>query len=267
MANPGWHGSFEFAVDSARRWSIDGLQLYVARRADHWLVQRYMAGPEVPDGLVAGAEVPWEPGNATADVQRIHAGPVRPGSAATLVLEPRVADRAVVSRPHEPVIIGGGQTVRIFIGTPLWLALSVGGAVIDEFPVGTVRSTWFGRDTTRGELCWGARSHCRTDLAGVPVRAGRVMTALDVANHAASPWRLERIRMPVPHLSLYPGRDGRLWSSAMRTERADDGEVRSITIEAGAPPEAAGATPVSGPRTRTDAGLLMRLYGNLFEAR
>jgi len=262
----------EIPTGEARRWALEGLHLYVFNGDDHWLMQRWWdpVGTRSAEAPVVAAEVPWEPANSEAEVVRIAV------SAATsrVKIIPLSADLDVVSRPLAPLAVAPHARVRLYVSAPLWVSVVLVGADGNEipidlpFPAATAHRTWFGRNTTQGEVCYAERTRGRTDLAAVHAehRPWRAVTPIDIENLAATPWRLDRVRLPVTALALFEDQQGAVWTPLLRTRRNE----KAVEIEMDAadvpPPEAPGAHRLSPPRDAERASLVGRLYGSLFEA-
>ena len=219
---------------------------------------------------IVAAPVPWEPANSTAEVVRVSIG----AHHRTLLLSPMAADLDVVSRPLASLVIAPGARARLYVSSPLWMAPALvaddPGALLplgDAFAIERVRRTWFGRDTTRGELCYASRTRCRTDVDTVRAerRPWRAITPIAVHNAGSEPWRLEHVRLPVTALALYRAEDGHIWTPEIRTRRPSSGSDDELRVVDGSPPEAQGATQLARPREPDSASLLARL-GSLFDA-
>ena len=111
-----WWGKSTLDDDQPRCWRIDSTALWVQRLASEWRVAWASNGAaDVEHG--AGASLLELPNVARFGVE---------DSERTLSLLPALADRPVVSRPEKPFSVPPGNTVTIFIGTPLWMQLTVG---------------------------------------------------------------------------------------------------------------------------------------------
>jgi hypothetical protein len=180
-----------------------------------------------------------------------------------LQLEWTLPDQAVVVRPDPPIGVLPGDETRVFVGCPLWLRLvTPDGRRLLEVPTVPLPRTWFGPDPRVGELCWALRSKARMSLEEMPRRAYRALTVLSVSNQGADPLVLERLRVPVPHLSVARAEDGQAWTEQVlivRPRRDDE-----ATVEIGGFPELAGPVhPVSPPRRTGSPGALFRAFGSL----
>ena len=189
---------------------------------------------------------------------------------APLRLVPILADRPVIARPAHPFTLPPGAAVTAFISTTLWVDLSLQESAVSlqksalkpdksvvTLPLFRPSDTWFGRSTIQGELCYAMRTALRMNLADMPRRPHRAITAVHINNRGPDPLRVHRIRLPVQHLTLFSDDTGELWTQALQMSRADAGEA---TIELrSSPPAIAGNTRlVSPPRTPSEPSKLLK---------
>lgn len=150
-------------------------------------------------------------------------------SSARMTLQPRLADRSIISRPERPFFLLGGQEVVAHVSTPIWVAIQVGDPprLLMELPAVRPSDTWFGPDTQTGELAYTNRTTLRLRLDQIPLRPHRAVTAVRLRNLSESPLSVERLNLPVKHLSLVRGEDGNLWTEGVIYERtADSNQIR-----------------------------------------
>lgn len=120
-----------------------------------------------------------------------------------LRIGPRLADRPVVSRPHSPITLMHRGTVRVYVSSPLYVQISIGGQQLLELPSIRLSDTWFGKRTGEGELCYSdstrARLHNDENLA----TGYKVVTPISIRNMSGEPLVIDRINVPLPMLSLF----------------------------------------------------------------
>lgn len=259
-----WWGQYLIPVGAARYWRIGALELFVIRKHDGWLVQSFEHRPDegaIPP-LDIAREIAWMPENSRADVVHYK----MPDQSDVLTLVPRLANRAVVSRPRMPFNVGPGATVTVYVGTPLWVELRAGNEelLLCELPLMRPPQTWFGASTYEGELCYAARTHCRTHADEVPVRPWRAVSPLRLENRAKDGWLLDRLALPVSQLPLFAAADGRLWTSSLSTTRNAEGGLGDIRIGSSVPNEAGPWVELGKPRQAGSSSVLGRFYGKLF---
>ncbi len=259
-----WWGQYQIPVEAARYWRIGALELFVIRKEDGWLVQSFEHRPdenEIPP-LEIGRDIAWMPENTSSDVVHYKV----PEDADVLTLVPRLADRAVVSRPRMPFNVGPGAIVTVYVGTPLWVELRSGNeqVLLCELPLMRPPQTWFGGSTYEGELCYAGRTRCRTHAEEVPVRPWRAISPLRLENRGKDGWLLDRLALPVPQLPLFASADGRLCTSSLSTTRNAEGELGDIRIGSSEPVEPGPWTELGKPRRAGSSSILGRFYGKLF---
>jgi len=260
-----FHEPVRFDPGGSRHWRLGGLDLFVRRMADGWLVQTVIGHSEEeldrPDILATAVE--WEPGNSATDVIRYYSGK---DSSDVLRLTPLLPDRPVVARPREPFAIAPGQSANLFLGVPLWLELVTGDAAhLVAHPSARLADTWFGPSTLSGELCYASITHCRTSLEEMIESSWRAVTPLVLENHGKDVWSLDRVALPVPLLPLFRAADGRYWTSELSAVRERSGEVDAVRAGQSAPAGVRGPA-VAEPRQADRSSWLGRFYGNVLSA-
>jgi hypothetical protein len=259
-----WWGDYEIAAGACGRWRIGPMTVWIARLHNEWRIA-HASEPRGSDDEVA-VEVPLrEPVDLSPMDTLIRFG--ISGTSPDLRIEPRLADRAVVSSPDRPFSIPAGQDIAIFVGTPLWLSLAVGTPASEllQLPIQRPSDTWFGSPTS-GELCYASRTACRLRLDELPARPHRALTTVLLRNRADTPLPLERIRLPVMHLSLYASADGFLWTEDVELERAADADLLPLAIHPGAPRSAPAAILVAPPRRKNHGNMMFRAFSSLFSS-
>lgn len=183
----------------------------------------------------------------------------------TLGVMPVLADRPVVASPRMPVYLLPGEEAKLYVGSPVWVRVEVEvpAKQLSEFPIARPSDTWFGPSTREGELCYFTRTRARLDVENIPRYARYAMTPLIIRNHAPTLLPVERLKLPVPYLTLYATDDGRLWTQEVTLTRHEDGDMAAIEALPGAPTEAPGGKRIQLPRLDLDRGLLTRAFSSL----
>ncbi len=213
-------------------------------------------------------EVPsvYEPDQAEGAVSRFGVS----GASERIELVPALADRHVVSTPKLPFYIPANESVTIFVGHPLWLQLLAGDdrLLLSDFAIQQPHDTWFGPDTQTGKLCYASRSFCQLSLGEVDDRPLRATTAVLIKNRASSELYLERIKLPVPYLSLFADpASGGLWTEDVVLERLDDEDLAPLQVRSGPPALLPRARKTAEPRNASQANVMVRAFGSLFSSR
>ncbi len=187
----------------------------------------------------------------------------------TVKLEPTLADRPVVSRPVAPLHVPSGESVTVFVSSPLWVRISVGSgeAVREllELPLTVLSDTWFGPSSMVGQLCYAARTRARMHLDEVAPRPHRAVTPVEIRNESARKLLLERLSLPVPHLGLYREANGAFWTESLAIVRRDERVPEAVEIGEGPPGEASEARFLRPPREPSRRGNLLASFSLLLE--
>lgn len=257
-----WHGQFELPEGSAGRWRIGPLSLWIQHLQGEWRIARETAEDALDGGLEL--EIPTTVDDLLAKEMVDRFGM----SADSKVLEvaPATADRPVVARPEKPFYLPKGEQVTVFVGSPLWVKISVGSPpilLLDQ-PIFRPSDTWFGPTTMEGELCYGSRTYLNLNLESVPRRPHRALTVVTIQNRSDTQLNIESLKLPVTRLTLYRGTDGQLWTQDVTFERDRDGDFAALRIKNRAPSRARDAAPVAEPREHGEENVVMRTFSEIF---
>jgi hypothetical protein len=268
-----WWGEFELELGASRYWRIGPLSLWVTRLDHEWQVAHrwsedpldgtYELSPDDAAGKHAEVEIP----EGLERRRYLFAE-----NSKRLSLTARVADRPVVARPEQPLIIPAGESATLYVASPVWVELAVGnarradysdhaGKPFAELPTWRMSSTWFGENTLEGTLCYATRS--RAILEPRPTRGPRVVTSVDLRNACSTALRVQRLALPLPQLSIFCAADGELWTEATRVEH-DLEVVTPAQIESSPPREAGSTTLVSRARQDRQQNVLARALAAAF---
>jgi hypothetical protein len=256
----GWWGEFEIPLDETRYWRIGPLHLWIRRTAKDWRIVRESEGDGSGADCLVAQPPPREPSGDSV--------PLRLGfrrTADELAIAPRLPDRPVVVNPESPFSIPAGEEITFYAGCPLWFTLTSGSPsrLLLEEPIFRPSDTWFGEMTTAGELCYASRTSARLNLDNLPQLPHRVVAAVRIRNRSDESLALEKLKLPMPHLSIFGSEDGGLWTEAVTLDREEAGEIASLRLEKG-PPEGAGpARRIVGPRLRPERRTLFRAFRRL----
>lgn len=255
-----WWGTFSLDVGGAHHYTVGPLHLWIERRVGEVRTSWWSGDDPLASDLVlsdAGdvPDIPDEPGMV---VQRFSL----PGGPAEFSVGPMLADRDVVVSPEELISILPGRRVTLYISSPLWfrVALEADTRVpLVEAPTYRPSDTWFGPNTRQGELCYWSRVRARLSRENLPLRPHRAATALVVDNRASTPFPIDRLRLPLPLLSLFATPEGRIWTDTVTVTRKADGT--SLDIDTTGPPDEPDATRLEGPRRKVERHVFTRLEG------
>lgn len=258
-----WWGSYDLPQDAAARFKIGPLLVWVEHRVHEWRLAWERAEGEPPDdGVDVACPAPREEPPESAAVERI-AGRQ---TSAILAVSPRLADRSIVSRPETRLRLAGGDEIELYVGTHLWARFETAdpSRQLLELPILQPSDTWFGPSTLEGELCYASRTTARLQLENLPPKPYRALTQVRLENHGGDDVLLERLNLPVPHLSLYAAADGHLWTESVTVERGADGQLAEVRIGGGPPAEAGAAEAVAAPRLEAAGSVFSRALSALW---
>jgi hypothetical protein len=261
-----WWGSFTLAEEQAGRWRVGPSTVWIYHFRHEWRLLHEQGGE--PHDDVAYVVAPDEPAPLLEDTGP-EATVTRFSFRQTeerLTVLPALADRAVIVRPEKALYVPEGESVMLYVSTPLWLRIEVGAAarLLQEIPSYRPSDTWFGPSTMEGELCYASRTTGRFQVHLLPPRLHRAITPIQIHNHAREALLLERMRLPVQHLSLFQASNDFLWTETVTLEWERSGDHAAMRLGEGAPVEASGARLLHAPRETTKPNLIVRPFSILF---
>lgn len=254
-----WWAPVDLGRDSHLEVELGSLRLCIGHGHDEWTLATEAIADEDSSTTVnfnTGKGLPEK-----ADERFVFAG-----DSNTLMLQPLLADRPVVIRPRQPVFLLSGQTVTLFLSTPIWLKVLVGDppVLLKELPVLRQSDTWFGPNTREGELCYAGRTHARHRVDELPDRPHRALTPLTIHNKAAAPLPLEKISLPVPMLALYGDSQGKLWTQSLTLTREEKSDLASVRIDSHGSVAGKDLVRLAPPRREPGRGGMTRAFSLLF---
>jgi hypothetical protein len=192
---------------------------------------------------------------------------VRYPFSADLTLSQKLSPRAIVARPIESIHLPARASIKLYVGTSLWLCLLRGDDVLLDIPVARLSDTWFGPDTMRGETCYACQTHARLSMAGVTANPYKAITPITISNETTKALTLDRINLPVHHLSLYQQNSSanqqRYWTSAISMTNLDNSPDIEIKVSHDAPEECVDAALLTTARNPLVTGRLRRTLSYL----
>ena len=181
-----------------------------------------------------------------------------------LRLSAKLADRSIVTRPRVPFYLLAKQKTWLYVSSPIWIEVIIGtDTVLKEIPVFRPSDTWFGINTTEGEIAYSTRTHARQSLDETSDKQYRAITPVELINNTNDSIYLERISLPVPMLHLFSDYKNNLWTSPLTIVReANNGT--SIKIESTPPAQADDIKQLSSPRQETERNVFTKTIHALF---
>lgn len=187
-----------------------------------------------------------------------------------LTLSPALPDRPLVLRAPTPVSVLPGESVNLFVVSPLWMRLDLAEPLkpVHEVPTFRLSDTWFGPISSMGTLCYASLSPLYLDLREVPLRSHCAVTAITIRNAGTNALKLDRINVPFPRLSLFYSPKTGFWTDRLTLIRKEDDEMADIKLDRQPPPEASPTQFVSGPRLSTsEVNPTLRAFSKIFSDR
>lgn len=256
-----WWGEFELPEGRTARWRVGPLEVAAQRRKKEWKLAATWQSEGEPEDLPIGVDLEAAPLDLTVPYERFVFAATTP----RLLVLPALADRSVVTRPRAPFHLPAGEETVLYVGSPLWVRVETGEPPtrLLEVPVRRPSDTWFGPSTREGELCYATRTRAVLKPENLPLLAGRAITPVRLRNASPQDLPLDRLKLPVRHLSVFSSGDGRLWTERVTMERTDPTENATMDVDEGAPQEVAGGKRVTPPRDRPEKGTLVRAFSSL----
>lgn len=257
-----WWGNLKVDMGSAARLRVGPATILIGRLESEWHIATESTGD--PDDVALDLELPARDPDLRArdGVRRFGVA----GKSCALTLRARLADRPVVAAPQQPVELPAGETLTVYVGSPVWLHVEATDPrrELFEVPLSRPAETWFGASPRVGELCYVSRTHYRLRLDEMPYKPHRAITSVLVENRASTPLRLESLKLPVTHLALYATADGRLCTQDVTLSRDDEHEFSPLRVRPGAPRQAESATRIAEPRQPISDNVMVRAFSSLF---
>lgn len=267
-----WWGRVEVPESGCARLEIGPTTLWAQNLLREWrLYTRHDPEPTLTGlGREVGLDIePPAPGSeySVSDIDVLRFAQTHEEGALTLT--PRLADRPMVARPEIPISLIGGDKIALFVSTPLWIQIQTAEShrTLTEIPSLRPSDTWFGSSPREGELCYAMRTRAKIDHTELQRHPVRAITRVTLHNNTQTPFRIERLNLPIPFLHLYLDTDGLLWTNAVDLERLVPSQKNGggrLRIGSGPPDEAPGATLFQKPRIEMRGGVFVRAFDALF---
>ena len=74
---------------------------------------------------------------------------------------------------------------------------------------------------------------------------------------------IEKLKVPVPHLSLFASNEGHLWTEALTLERKEDSDGTKVRLD-DRPTQIMTTECIAPPRRKMSKGFLLDAFGELF---
>ena len=256
--NSRWWGSFDLPRGDWSCWTVGQLKFYICSDSKEWSIAWSRAG------YALNTDVSYQLGGCppvesdSIERSRFIAG----GDSTLLDLDLQLADRAMVARPETPIFIAVGECVNLYISSGIWLQCRVADKILVDIPVNRPSDTWFGPNTTEGELCYFSLTRARTSQSEVTVYPHRATTKVTVVNQSENLLRIERLRVPTQLLNLYSNDQAELVTDSLTYNLKASGTKTEIKIERLS--ELDGVSCVSSARIQDHDNLVTEAFSRIF---
>jgi hypothetical protein len=207
--NKQWWGEFEFTLDETKCWRIDERLIAIRRTTHEWTIWNKETESELHTPIVINKPEPTESFD-NVDYRRYVLG----STSEQIIIEPSLADRAMIARPSKPLVVLPGEEIKVFISTPLWMTILVPQreVPIADIPFWRPSDSWFGPSTITGDLCYSKYTDAKIDEQQLEKTSHRASTEVTLKNDLEEPLHIERINLPMPALKLYINDEGEFWT-------------------------------------------------------
>lgn len=178
-------------------------------------------------------------------------------------LNPCMPDRPVIVRPEMPVTLLPKQTVRFYIGVPVWVVVSLGSQfrAITEVPTTMLSNSWFG-PTTEGELCYAMRTTAKLRQEDLQPHPHRAIVPFEFRNASDETLDFARLCLHTHNLRIYEGRE-RMWTNQGRASYRGEEKWSRVVYARGVPPFDDAENLIGKARKPVDRGSFFRTFENI----
>ncbi len=182
-----------------------------------------------------------------------------------LLFKPRLADRAIVAKPHQPLMLPCNQEATVYISTPVWLSVWQENEKAPLFDIATYKlsDTWYGPKPHLGILCYASRFSGRTQLKNLPRRVSRIITPVTIVNRSDEHLKIEKIAIPAEILSVY-GAEMDLWTHGIKVIKHKDEKLTTVEVEKKLHESLTNMQHLVEPRARDTDNLISKTFARIF---
>jgi len=259
-----WQDDLALESENYYKLQIGALELYFYHIEYEWLFyHRFLTSDEAKNEKKITLTKVKKIDREKLELKRF----VQSNQAELIKVRPKLADRNIVAKPHEPVFLPSKQSIVLYISTPVWLAIFVNYDDKSLLDLSTFQlpDTWFGPKPHVGELCYASRFSGRANLDLLPRRAGRIITPVKITNNGTDNLKLEKLSIPCDYLSIYLTQNDELWTPTLSVSRETDSSKTQVKIEQALHPKLEGAKLLSEPKVSDKNGLLLKTINMLFD--
>jgi len=258
-----WQEEQSILIDTHYKLQVGALQLYLSHLQNEWHFHHsYLTSDESESEKKIAFRSVKIIDRKNLQFKRF----IQSNDSNQIKIRPKLADRSIVAKPHEPIFLPSKQTITIYISTPVWLAFFVNGNEnsLFEIPTFELPDTWFGPKPSQGELCYASRFSGRVKLDSLPRRAGRIITPVTIENNGIDNLKLDKLAIPSDFLSIYLTQRGELWTPSLNVIRETDSNKTQVNVEKILHPQLENAELITKPRVNDTSGLLLKTINMFF---
>lgn len=230
-----WWGEFSFSLNEVKCWRIGERCIAIKRSEHEWTVWDQTTPTEInkpikvskPKVKETFADVKFERFTLAQTTEK-------------LVIEPSLADRAMVVRPSKSITVMPGEKVTLFVSTPIWMTIMRDGhdTPMADIPFWRPSDSWFGPSTMKGDMCYSKYTDARMDINLIEKRAHRAITCVTLINDQKEYLHIHRLNLPVPSLRVYVNDNGEFWTDQVNILQTQE-HSKSVSDVSQSPPELA----------------------------
>lgn len=204
-----WWGEFSFTPSETKCWRIKDRLIAIKRGSREWTIWNNQTATEM-DLAIAVNKPKSRESFEDIEFSRYLLG----DTTDTLIIEPSLADRAVVVRPNRPLVVMPQEKINLYVSTPIWVTVLIPERDVPmaDIPFWRPSDSWFGPSTMSGDLCYSKYTDAKLDIERLEKRSHRASTMVTIKNDQDKPLTIERLNIPVPALKLYVNQDGEFWT-------------------------------------------------------
>ncbi|MCR4318383.1 MAG: hypothetical protein NUW37_18730 [Planctomycetes bacterium] len=183
-----------------------------------------------------------------------------------VTVTPIAADRPVIVKASNKFFLGSGGTTSLFVYTPIWIAVKLGekNAQGRELKTRLLSDTWYGPNTMTGEFCYDFIADVLISADQIFRSTSVIFTKVKFHNASKDTIAIDKIRVPLPNLSVFSDQWSRLWTEEITMTVIQD-DLPTIKLSEKPPAEAIGASLLSGPRIAAEDNVIMMAFNPLIQ--
>jgi hypothetical protein len=232
---------------------LGSLRLWIHRREKEWRIAHETEPESAERCSVSVTDEPFAPGRDwTRWILEDHIEQIE--------LKPQLPDRPLIVRPEMPMCLMPKQSIQLFVGIPIWLAITFNakhGQVI-EIPTASLSNSWFG-SFTAGELCYALKTTARVNMHSLSPSAQRVVFPLEIRNTSPEKLKFERLCIRPQYLNIFQGKT-RLWTSKGRVSYRGEDHWSRIVYSSNAPEFDQAGPPIGQAREAMQRGAFLKTF-------